>query len=93
MQSIWNLRTWYLQGCKRYRPCVVAVLDELENGSIKRLEQPPRPQDGKTLGRAQRQLLMDGTTVKSAFALLSTKVTKEGLAPILPELLMFGKVP
>ena len=70
MQSIWNLRTWYLQGCKRYRPCVVAVLDELENGSIKRLEQPPRPQDGKALGRAQRQLLMDGTAVKSAFALL-----------------------
>ena len=27
-------------------------------------------------GRAQRQLLMDGTAVKSAFALLSTKVTK-----------------
>ena len=79
MQSIWNLRTWYLQGCKRYRPCVVAVLDELENGSIKRLEQPPRPQDGKALGRAQRQLLMDGRAVKSAFALLSTKVTK--LAP------------
>ena len=30
----------------------------------------------KALGRAQRQLLMDGTAVKSAFALLSTKVTK-----------------
>ena len=29
-----------------------------------------------TLGRAQRQLLMDGTAVKSAFALLSAKVTK-----------------
>ena len=26
MQSIWNLRTWCLQGCKRYRLCVVAVL-------------------------------------------------------------------
>lgn len=26
MQSIYNLRAWYLQGCKRYRPCVVAVL-------------------------------------------------------------------
>ena len=31
---------------------------------------------GKAPGRAQRQLLMDGTAVKSAFALLSTKVTK-----------------
>ena len=31
---------------------------------------------GKALGRAQRQLLMDGTAVKSAFALLSTKVIK-----------------
>ena len=30
----------------------------------------------KALGRAQRQLLMDGTAVKSAFALLSLKVTK-----------------
>ncbi len=30
----------------------------------------------KSPGRAQRQLLMDGTAVKSAFALLSTKVTK-----------------
>ena len=30
----------------------------------------------KALGRAQRQLLMDGTAVKSAFALLSAKVTK-----------------
>ena len=28
------------------------------------------------IGRAQRQLLMDGTAVKSAFALLSAKVTK-----------------
>ena len=35
-----------------------------------------RPLDGKAPGRAQRQLLMDGTAVKSAFALLSTKVTK-----------------
>ena len=35
-----------------------------------------RPEDGKAPGRAQRQLLMDGTAVKSAFALLSTKVTK-----------------
>ena len=26
MQSILNLRAWCLQGCKRYRPCVVAVL-------------------------------------------------------------------
>ena len=34
------------------------------------------PLDGKAPGRAQRQLLMDGTAVKSAFALLSTKVTK-----------------
>ena len=32
-------------------------------------------------GRAQWQLLMDGTAVKSAFALLSAKVTKEGLCP------------
>ena len=31
---------------------------------------------GKAPGRAQRQLLMDGTAVKSAFALLSAKVTK-----------------
>jgi len=31
---------------------------------------------GKALGRAQRQLLMDGTAVKSAFVLLSQKVTK-----------------
>ena len=30
----------------------------------------------KAPGRAQWQLLMDGTAVKSAFALLSTKVTK-----------------
>ena len=30
----------------------------------------------KSPGRAQRQLLMDGTAVKSAFALLSAKVTK-----------------
>ena len=35
-----------------------------------------RPLDGKAPGRAQRQLLMDGTAVKSAFVLLSTKVTK-----------------
>ena len=35
----------------------------------------------KSPGRAQRQLLMDGTAVKSAFALLSAKVTKEGLCP------------
>ena len=35
-----------------------------------------RPLDGKAPGRAQRQLLMDGTAVKSAFALLSAKVTK-----------------
>ena len=34
------------------------------------------PLDGKAPGRAQRQLLMDGTAVKSAFALLSAKVTK-----------------
>ena len=31
--------------------------------------------------RAQWQLLMDGTAVESAFALLLTKVTKEGLRP------------
>ena len=31
---------------------------------------------GKAPGRAQRQLLMDGTAVESAFALLSAKVTK-----------------
>lgn len=37
MQSIWNLRAWCLQGCKRYRPCVVAVLNEPEGG-IKRLK-------------------------------------------------------
>lgn len=30
----------------------------------------------KAYGRTQWQLLMDGTAVKSAFALLSTKVTK-----------------
>lgn len=35
----------------------------------------PRPQT-KAPGKAQRHLLMDGTSVKSAFALLSTKVTK-----------------
>jgi RecA-family ATPase len=35
----------------------------------------PRPQT-EAPGRAQRHLLMDGTSVKSAFALLSTKVTK-----------------
>ena len=35
-----------------------------------------RPLDGKAPGRAQRQLLMDGTAVESAFALLSAKVTK-----------------
>ena len=34
------------------------------------------PLDGKAPGRAQRQLLMDGTAVKSVFALLSAKVTK-----------------
>ena len=31
--------------------------------------------------RAQQHLLMDGTAVESAFALLLTKVTKEGLRP------------
>ena len=31
MQSIWNLRAWCLQGCKRYRPCVVAVLKRRAN--------------------------------------------------------------
>ena len=36
--------------------------------SVRRAEKLP--------GRAQRQLLMDGTAVESAFALLSTKVTK-----------------
>jgi len=40
------------------------ILDDYSAGQ----EKPP--------GRAQRQLLMDGTAVKSAFALLSTKVTK-----------------
>ena len=35
-----------------------------------------RPTDVLHPRRAQRQLLMDGTAVKSAFALLSAKVTK-----------------
>ena len=38
--------------------------------------QSRRPPDVLHPRRAQRQLLMDGTAVKSAFALLSAKVTK-----------------
>ena len=38
--------------------------------------QSRRPPDVLHPGRAQRQLLMDGTAVKRAFALLSAKVTK-----------------
>ena len=38
--------------------------------------QSRRPPDVLHPGRAQRQLLMDGTAVKSAFALLSAKVIK-----------------
>ena len=41
----------------------------------------PRPQT-EAPGRAQRHLLMDGTSVKSAFALLSTKVTKPLPCPV-----------
>ena len=76
----------------RYRPCVVAVLNELESGSIKRLEAAPSA--GRKSPRQSAKAAFDrAEPVKSAFALLSTKVTKEGLAPILPELLTFGKVP
>ena len=56
-----------------------------------------RPLDGKAPGRAQRQLLMDGTAVKSAFALLSTKVTKpmrrirRGLPPEMGERILIEK--
>ena len=37
---------------------------------------PVTDQREASLGRAQQQLLMDGTAVESAFALLLTKVTK-----------------
>ena len=39
-----------------------------------------RPQGG-IAPQGARVLLMDGTAVESAFALLLTKVTKEGLVP------------
>lgn len=76
---------------------MLSVIRKAMAAEVKRLEQPLRfgrcradvPRTSCTPGRAQRQLLMDGTVVKSAFALLSAKVTKEGLR----ELLMFGKVP
>ena len=44
----------------------------------------PRPQT-EAPGRAQRHLLMDETSVKSAFALLSTKVTKPVPYPALKD--------
>ena len=44
--------------------------------AIRKAMAEAKRRDGKALGRAQRQLLMDGTAVKSAFALLSAKVTK-----------------
>ena len=55
---------------------VLSAIRKAIAAEVKRRQQPPRPWDGKAPGRAQRQLLMDGTAVKSAFALLSTKVTK-----------------
>jgi len=44
--------------------------------ALLRSVQSRRPPDVLHPRRAQRQLLMDGTAVKSAFALLSAKVTK-----------------
>ena len=44
--------------------------------ALLRSVQSRRPPDVLHPRRAQRQLLMDGTAVKSAFALLSQKVTK-----------------
>ena len=49
--------------------------------ALLRSVQSRRPPDVLHPRRAQRQLLMDETAVKSAFALLSAKVTKEGLRP------------
>ena len=53
----------------------IAMLNEIQRMQSGGNCRPVR-RAGKAPGRAQRQLLMDGTAVESAFALLSTKVTK-----------------
>ena len=54
---------------------VLSVIRKAMEAEAKRLK-AARPTDVLHSRRAQRQLLMDGTAVKSAFALLSAKVTK-----------------
>jgi hypothetical protein len=69
-----------LQGCKDYRDCIVAVLGrKLESGGNKAAKSRPVHKDGKAPGRAQNLLagcIFVGVADKSAFALLSQKVTK-----------------
>ena len=80
MQSIRILQSWRLQGCKNYRHCNVALLGKSRKAAVtRRRKAAHRPQDGKPPAGRKTCLqvaFLIGLPVKSAFALLSQKVTK-----------------
>lgn len=85
MQGIRILQSWNcvlerLQGCKNYRHCNVALLGESRKAAVtRRRKAAHRPKDGKPPAGRKTCLqvaFLIGLPVKSAFALLSQKVTK-----------------